>query len=319
MAGGSDERARAGAPTGAREPLTEVDRLDGRTVLITGASQGLGLAVAVVAARLGARVLLADREPLHEAVRAVRAASGHHDVEGYPLDLADFGSITELAEILHQRNERVHVLVLDAGGASGEPRPSASGLDAVFQVHYLGQVALVERLLADGTVPNALICDGRPATPPARLIFIGSEAHRDAPDIDWARFGVPRGHGPEATDTELARTKLLVHTYAEEMSRRLQWPGGIVDVAVHHLGLGAVDDGAAADAIAWLAASRALEERSGLYLAAGRATQASEAARDPSEGERLWERSVAMIRDLDPSFVRAVKPEATPAPAPRRR
>src|SRR5690606_7693846 len=133
-------------------------------------------------------------------------------------------TVTALAEALKERGEQVHVLVLNAGVLSPGARQTPAGLDEMFQVNYLAHVALVERLLADGTVPNALICDGKPATPPARLIFVGSESHRGAPDIDWSTFGAPREYGAAEAPAEYACTKLLVHTYAEEMVRRLQWP-----------------------------------------------------------------------------------------------
>ncbi len=335
------DRVRSRAPSVALAPS---DRLDGRTVLITGASRGLGLATAIDLARRGARLLLANRSRLAESVAAVRAAQADAQVEALSLDLADFASITALADTLKRREERLHVVILNAGVVPIRSRQTAAGLDEMFHVNYLGHVALVERLLADGTVPNALICEGKPADPPARLVFVGSESHRSAPAIDWAQFGVPREYGTGEVIAEYGKTKLLVHTYAEELARRLQWPGGIVDVAVHHLCPGAVDTGIAREApgwskpllrpvmklffqsprrasepVAWLAASPTIDEESGLYLHLGVRKEASEAARDPAEGERLWERTVAMIRDLDASFSSAVRPESTPAPAPRRR
>lgn len=324
--------------------LTADDRLDGRTALVTGASRGLGLAVATDLARRGARVILANRSLLDESVAAVKAESGSDAVEALQVDLADFASIASLARTLKERGERLQVVVLNAGVVPIRGRETAAGLDLMFHVNYLANVALVERLLADGTVPNHLIAGGEAILPPPRLVFVGSESHRSAPAIDFRSLGQPREYGTNEVIAEYGKSKLLLHTYAEELARRLVGRGGVTEVAVHSLCPGAVNTGIAREApgwskpllapvmalffqspekaalpVLWLCASRAIEGQTAVYLHLRKLKETSEAARDPAIGERLWERSVAMIREVDPSFAEVVPHDGTPGPAPPRR
>ncbi|HZT88091.1 MAG TPA: SDR family NAD(P)-dependent oxidoreductase [Stellaceae bacterium] len=89
--------------------------LAGKVALITGASRGIGAAVAVRFAREGAHVVLAARTVggLEETDDAVRAAGGSATL--VPLDLRDFIKIDELGAALHQRFGRLDILVGNAG------------------------------------------------------------------------------------------------------------------------------------------------------------------------------------------------------------
>src|SRR5512138_3302707 len=79
-------------------PLTEADRLDGKTCLLTGPSAGLGRVLAVELARRGARMILACRAGHDGLAAAVRRESGHAEVEQRPLDLADLASVAALGD-----------------------------------------------------------------------------------------------------------------------------------------------------------------------------------------------------------------------------
>ena len=78
--------------------LKETDRLDGKTVLIDGASSGLGLAIATEVARRGAKVIMACRSGIPEKGELVKKRSGNHDVRMLHVDFADFRSIEGLVE-----------------------------------------------------------------------------------------------------------------------------------------------------------------------------------------------------------------------------
>ena len=89
-------------------------RLDGKIALITGASRGIGAAVAERFAREGAHLVLAARTPggLEEVDDKIRAAGGSATL--VPLDLRDFIKIDELAAALHARFKRLDILVGNA-------------------------------------------------------------------------------------------------------------------------------------------------------------------------------------------------------------
>jgi NAD(P)-dependent dehydrogenase (short-subunit alcohol dehydrogenase family) len=90
-------------------------RLSGKVALITGASRGIGAAVAVRFAEEGAHLVLAARTVggLEEVDDAVRRRGGSATL--VPLDLRDFSKIDELAAALHERYRRLDILVGNAG------------------------------------------------------------------------------------------------------------------------------------------------------------------------------------------------------------
>lgn len=135
------------------------------TVLITGATRGLGLSTARAAAAAGAHVLVAGRSP--HAVEAVA-----REVAGEPVvvDLERLADVRALADAL----PHVDAVALNAGlqvvtGASSTP----DGFETTFQVNHLAQLLLLDLLLT------------RPQ-PPTRVVLVGSGTHDDA-----RRTGMP--------------------------------------------------------------------------------------------------------------------------------
>ena len=135
------------------------------TVLITGATRGLGLAAARAAAAMGAHVLVAGRS--HQAV-----AAAAKDVGGEPVvvDLERLDDVRTVAEAL----PALDAVALNAGlqvvtGASRTP----DGFETTFQVNHLAQLLLLDLLLAR-------------AQPPTRVVLTGSGTHDDA-----RRTGMP--------------------------------------------------------------------------------------------------------------------------------
>ncbi|MBK7155856.1 MAG: SDR family NAD(P)-dependent oxidoreductase [Sandaracinaceae bacterium] len=102
------------------------DRLEGRTVMVTGSNSGLGKAVAVELASRGARVIMPCRGGIPEAGQEVRARSGNPQIEMISVDLSDLASVHKLCDTLRDRGERIDILVSNAGGgAQGGPQVRA--------------------------------------------------------------------------------------------------------------------------------------------------------------------------------------------------
>jgi len=125
--------------------------LQGKTVLITGATDGLGRAVALKAAEVGATVLLHGRdrakaEPVLEQVRQ----AGSRDAELHLADLESLDEVRRLAEDVGARHRRLDVLINNAGilRAGEKPRAeNAEGVELHFQVNYLAPFLLTRLLL----------------------------------------------------------------------------------------------------------------------------------------------------------------------------
>ncbi len=220
--------------------LRDDERFDGRVVLVTGASRGLGRAIAEALGRRGATVHVAVRSLAEETVAAVRAA-GAPEARAWRLDLERLDVVDRLVDDLAAAGVRLDVLVLNAGVVPASSRETPHGLDVMLQVNALANVHLVDRLLARGVL--------RPATPAPRVVVVGSEAHRSSPPIDWTDLGAPRRYTTSEVVAEYGRSKLVLHSWVCELARRLDGPGDHVDV--FHLCPGAVASEIAREAPKW--------------------------------------------------------------------
>ncbi len=140
------------------------------TVLITGATDGLGKLVARELATAGARVLLHGRDEgrCERALQEIREQTGSERLAWYLADLASLDAVRALAEQILEREERLDVLVNNAGLGPASPdapgrRESADGHELRFAVNYLAPF-LLSRLLEPLLAASA----------PARIVNVTS-------------------------------------------------------------------------------------------------------------------------------------------------
>lgn len=295
---------------GAALPLTDSDRLDGSTCLVTGANRGLGLAIARELAKRGAGLILACRSGLDGAVRDVGSlARRPTDVSGAELDLGDLDSVERCVEDLERRGVRARVVILNAGVVPREARKTRDGFDESFQVNFLADYLFARRLLERGLVAS----DDSAHLP--RLVLVSSESHRSAPPIDLAKLGIFEPWGMRQAVEQYGYGKLLLQTFTSELARRTR---GVV--AVHSLCPGAVRTDIGREAPRWvkpaldltmraffqapetaslpavyLACSRAIEGETDVYLHTTRRRAVSAAASDPVLGRQVWERAESLL------------------------
>jgi NAD(P)-dependent dehydrogenase (short-subunit alcohol dehydrogenase family) len=125
-----------------------------RTVLITGATSGLGCALAYQLASEGAAVILHGRDPeeLERTAESIGRTSGIDRPVTVMADLADLSQVRRLAAEVRAATDRLDVLVNNAGIGAGEPdgrdrRVSADGYELRFAVNYLATFLLTLELL----------------------------------------------------------------------------------------------------------------------------------------------------------------------------
>jgi dehydrogenase/reductase SDR family protein 12 len=140
-------------------------RMDGRVVLVTGATSGLGLAAAEAFARLGATVCLVARDA-HRGELA-RARVAEHCTGGEAIlelcDLAELSSVRALAERLQTRTPQLHVLVNNAGVMAPKRTLTADGIELTFAVNVVAPFLL-----------TSLLVDRLRASAPSRIITVSS-------------------------------------------------------------------------------------------------------------------------------------------------
>jgi len=192
----------------------ETDNLNGKTVLITGANSGLGFALATQAAKRGARVIMACRSQIPKAGEKVQQLSASKTVEMRYIDLSKIDTIHQFVDQLVKDKIRLDVTILNAASAASKARKTESGQDELFLVNYFSNFILSNLLLNKG-----LIHPDKKKQP--RIIFISSDSHRDASAIDYDEFGRFFEYGVSKAISNYSYFKLVLNTFATELSRRI--------------------------------------------------------------------------------------------------
>ncbi|MGY1681822.1 oxidoreductase [Geodermatophilus sp. SYSU D01176] len=189
----------------------------GRTVVVTGATSGLGLVTARELARAGARVVLAVRDPAR-GERAATTMSG--DVEVRRLDLADLASVRAFAA---GWSGDLDVLVDNAGIMMVPAGRTVDGFERQFGTNHLGHFALTVLLLPHVT---------------DRVVTLSSSVHRagriDLDDLNWERR-------PYSATGAYAQSKLANLLCTLELQRRLSAAGSRVRALAAHPGWAATE------------------------------------------------------------------------------
>lgn len=189
----------------------------GRTVLVTGATSGLGLASATALGAAGARVLLGVRDPVRGADALLDVPNG----ELVALDLADLDSVRRAAaEVRSLTGDALHVLMNNAGVMGTPPGITVDGFETQIGTNHLGHAALTWLLMP------ALRGAGS-----ARVVTLSSLAHRgpglDVDDLHFARR-------PYLASRAYSQSKLANLLFALELDRRLRTAGDdVISVAAH--------------------------------------------------------------------------------------
>lgn len=181
-------------------------RLDGRTILVTGANAGIGYWCAEILAGHGARVLLGCRsaERADVAASSIRAHVADADLGIMQVDLGSLASIASAAASL---DERVDAVICNAGvKAADRGARTADGLDLMVGTNALGHFALLAQL-------------GHVLADDARVVAVGSLAHRFA-EIDPPTLAQP-WTGPSLR--QYGRSKAALMSLTFELARR--WRG----------------------------------------------------------------------------------------------
>jgi retinol dehydrogenase 12 len=265
------------------------ESIAGQTVLVTGATSGIGLETARALAKKGARVVVGARDATRGQAVVDEITAGGGSAELLEIDMASLASIRKAADRICATHSKLDVLVNNAGTAVSGRRLSPDGHELTWATNFLGPFLLTRRLLP--LLKKA-------ETP--RVVNVGSEGHR-AGRIDWENLELERGY---STFRAYANSKLALALFTRELARR---EPGVAAVVMHPGGIATKIWGAAPRPISWilnlvlpsaakgaapvvrLACAPELASVTGRYFNRFREAAPSVAARNDADAARLWD------------------------------
>ncbi|XP_056153766.1 retinol dehydrogenase 13-like isoform X2 [Lampris incognitus] len=289
-------------------PCPSKANIKGKTVVITGANTGIGKETARELAKRGGRVIMGCRDmgKCEEAAKEIRGKTLNPHVYACHLDLASMKSIREFAEQVKQKEQRVDILINNAGVMRCPAWKTEDGFDMQFGVNHLGHF-LLTNLLLEKLRDSA----------PSRVINMASLAHVvgqiDFDDLNWEKrkFNTKQAY---------CQSKLANVMFTRELARRLEGTGVTVN-AVHpgvvatelgrHTGLHQSQFSTSvlspffsllvkgpelgAQPSVYLAVAEELEGTTGRYYDVMTEKEPAPQALDEEANQRLWEASARLV------------------------
>jgi NAD(P)-dependent dehydrogenase (short-subunit alcohol dehydrogenase family) len=274
--------------------------MTGRTIVITGASDGIGAAAARRLRRSGENVVVVGRSE-----RKAAAVAAELDAAYFVADFSDLSQVRGLADKIRSEYPRIDVLANNAGGMFTQVHDTADGHEITFQVNYLAPFVLTTQLMD-------VLVDSR-----ATVVNTTSNSQKLLPRVSIDALETTDRHRPS---TAYALTKLAIVLFTRELHRRYHASGlstatfhpGYVDsnfgeasgsrilvFMKYHVPIisrftATVDQGA--DQLVWLASSTpGVDWTPGEYYSKGKIAKANRAAYDPALARELWDRTLARL------------------------
>jgi NAD(P)-dependent dehydrogenase (short-subunit alcohol dehydrogenase family) len=274
-----------------------------KTIIVTGATSGIGRITALELAKKGATVVLAVRNEskAKRAVANIRQEAGHDRVDYLIVDFASQASIRQMAAIFLTRYDRLDILINNHGKVNILRRETADGIEETFAVNHLGYF-LLTNLLLERIIQSA----------PARIINISSGSHRDG-RIDFDNLQLQEGY---SWNRAYGNSKLANIPFTIELAERLEGtavtanslhPGWVAtNIGANNvpifgrlgkaiINLTAISPEKGAETTLYLATSPDVANVSGQYFYKCKPARPTAAAQDKAVARRLWEVSERLV------------------------
>jgi len=293
--------------------MTEWTGVGGRRVLITGATNGIGLAAAEALAALGAELAIVARSQARASAAVARieaAGGGGTTVDVLLADLASQASVRRLAAEVLARYPRLDVLVNNAGAIYMTHQMTEDGVELTWAVNHLAPFLL-----------TTLLLERLKESAPARVVTTASIAHMGTripfDDLGGERT-YARRHLAGRGYPRYGQTKLANILFSAELARRLEGTGvrancfhpglvasgfnrnngALMNVAMTIMKPFARSPRKGAETLVWLVDSPDAAGETGGYFEDRRRVAPSAEAQDAETARRLWEVSTAQTRAL---------------------
>lgn len=275
--------------------MTKTKMMTGKTVLITGGTDGIGKQAAQELAGIGAQVVVVGRSPekTKAALEEIRRESGSKKVSSLIADLASLAQVRRLAGEFRTKYGKLDVLVNNAGTVFTSRRESEDGHEKTFAVNHLSHFLLTDLLL-----------DLLKTAAPSRVVTTSSGSHLNG-KIKFDDINLTRRYFMMYA---YAQSKLANVMFTYELSRRLE--GSQVTATCLHPGMVNTNIGrdgnwlmrliqplifsrgisveAGAETLVYLASSPEVDGVTGKYFYKKKAVKTSPASYDQDAQQRLW-------------------------------
>jgi NAD(P)-dependent dehydrogenase (short-subunit alcohol dehydrogenase family) len=269
--------------------------MNGKIVLVTGATAGIGKETARALLRMGAHVVIVGRnaERTRQAVEELKASTGSSKIDSLLADLSSMADVRKLAREFLAKYDKLNVLVNNAGAVNMTREVTVDGYELTFATNHLAYFLLTD-LLLPALEKGA----------PARIVNVSSEAHRGA-RIDFDDLMAERGYG---SFRQYGRSKLANILFTRELARRLAGkpitvnslhPGvvasnflakpGFWGVVGKISGLFMIGNEEGAKTTIYLASSPEVEGVTGKYWKKCKSIHPTREAQDDEAASRLWQ------------------------------
>ncbi len=280
--------------------------MKGKTVLITGATSGIGYETALALAKMQAKVVFTTRDlSKGQAVQEkLRDLSGNKEIFAMQCRLDDFSSITRFAQEFLSQYAVLHVLINNAGVWETQRRESVDGIELTFAVNHLAPFLLTQWLLPllRSSTPSRIITVSSQAHKGTRLQFDDLEFNNDFPFMK-----------------AYSQSKLANIYFTRYLAKVLEGSGvtanclhpGVVNTAIFNNMNGLlklpfkafmISPQKGAETSIFLASSPDVKELSGLYFSKKKVTEVSKEAQQVDTAKRLWGISKTYTTDFLPDY-----------------
>lgn len=273
--------------------------MHGKTVVVTGATSGIGEVAADRLAQKGARIVFIarDRARGQETLKHLRAIAGHDNHAVHYADLSTLPEMKRVAEAIAASEPQIDVLINNAGAMFTERQVTADGLEKTFAVNHMAYFV----------VTNLLLDKLKAAPGGARIVSTASDAHKGA-KLDFAD---PQSAKQYSGFGVYGKSKLCNILFNRALARRLvgtnvtanclhpgfvgtrfgDQSGGLLSLAIRLAKNFALSPEQGAQTIIHLASSPDVEGESGGYYVKSRLAVPSAEARNDADAKRLWDLS----------------------------
>jgi NAD(P)-dependent dehydrogenase (short-subunit alcohol dehydrogenase family) len=275
--------------------------MQGKAIVATGATSGIGEAAVLALAGMGARIVLIARDEAR-AKATIQKLEAKAPGLDHCLHLADLSSMAETRKVgaaIAANEPRIDVLINNAGALFSNRRVTPEGLELTFALNHMAYFVLTEAL-RDRLVASA----------PARVVSTSSVAH-DGATLDFNDLQSAKGYGGLKV---YGRSKLANILFTRELARRLagtgvtanclhpgvvktrfgESSGGFAGLLIPLIRPFFITAEKGADTLVYLASSPEVANTTGEYFVKRKLTQPSAAARDDAAAKRLWVESEAL-------------------------